>query len=289
MTFANSFFGNPSRFSGLVSLFACVLTMTVSSVAQESADSKPSEPAEKVKLPVMGFSDTPLIPNQPWKIHDLYRPHPRAVEANAYGAASSDAIVLFDGKDLGLWGHVGTNAAELIAPRWKVTDGYFEVEPTTGDLQTLETFGSCQLHIEWSVPENDAKIGQEKGDSGVLFMGQYEIQIHDSYKTRTYADGQAGALYGVFPPLVNASRAPGQWQSFDIVFEAPVFENDQVIRKANATVFHNGVLIHHHREFIGPTKHRELPSYKSAPPAGPLVLQNHESPVRFRNVWLRNL
>ncbi len=220
-------------------------------------------------------------------MHDLFRPHPKAVEGTAYGAPSSDATVLFAGDHLDAWAHRGTNPSELIAPRWTLKDGYVESEPETGDLLSLESFGSCQLHVEWQIPEGLTEVGPARGDSGVLFMGQFEVQIHDSFKTRTFADGQAGALYGAHPPLVNASRPPGQWQSFDIVFEAPVFEADQLVRKARATVMHNGLIVQLQQEFNGPTSHRELLPYASMPPAGPVVLQNHNSRVRFRNIWIR--
>ncbi len=248
-----------------------------------------TQPAGPKLLPVYGYTNTPLIPGQPWHIHDLYRPHPPVVSVGDAGTPSSDAVVLFDGHDLSAWGHRGEKPSDISAARWTVGDGYFEVLPNSGNLQSLENFGSCQLHIEWATPEKVEGHSQARGNSGVLFMGLFEVQILDSYMSRTYADGQAGALYGMHPPLVNASHAPGQWQSYDIVFEAPLYEGDTLVRKASATVFHNGLIVQHKREFTGHTTHKELQTYSKTPPAGPLVLQDHKNPVRFRNIWIRPL
>ena len=157
-----------------------------------------------------------------------------------------------------------------------------------GDLYTVRPFGSCQLHIEWMTPEL-GKDAQKNGNSGVFFMGLYEVQVLNSLAASSYADGEAGAIYGQYPPLVNASRAPGAWQVFDAVFEAPVFDGDQLVEPAYVTLFHNGVLVHHHRAFHGPTAHKALARYRPHAPKLPLRLQDHGDPVRYRNIWIRSL
>jgi len=160
----------------------------------------------------------------------------------------------------------------------------------TGNIETKQHFGDCQLHIEWATPAEVDGDSQGRGNSGVFLMGKYEIQVLDSYNNRTYADGHAGAIYGQYPPLVNASRKPGEWQTYDIFFVAPRFEGDKLINPAYVTVVHNGVLIHHHQAIMGPTGHRILASYDVPHgPEGPLMLQDHRNPVRFRNIWIRSL
>ena len=252
-----------------------VLLLLVSSVVQEA--SKPPQEA--------GYQDTPFLPGGRWRVHDSRRPHPRVVNPGPPGAPAvppSDAIVLFGGKSLEAWkGREG-------AARWKVVDGAMEVNGT-GDIETRRSFGDMQLHLEWRAPLPVRGSGQGRGNSGVFLMGRYEIQILDSYRNVTYADGQAAALYGQHPPLVNASRPPGAWQTYDIVFRAPVFEKDHLVRPAVVTVFHNGVLVHHAREFIGQTVHRKVARYSPHGPQGPIRLQDHGNPVRYRNIWVREL
>jgi hypothetical protein len=207
------------------------------------------------------------------------------------GAPSSDAIVLFDGKDLSMWNQMGRGAdrGKVGAPKWVVKDGYFECAPRTGDLVTKEKFGDVQLHIEWSEPANITGEDQDRGNSGVLLMSRYEIQVLDSFANVTYADGQAGSLYGQWPPLVNPIRKPGEWQAYDIVFEAPRFEAGKLVRPAYATVFFNGVLVHHRKEILGTMVHRRLAVYTPHGEEEPLSLQDHGHPVRYRNIWLRKL
>ena len=159
----------------------------------------------------------------------------------------------------------------------------------SGRLVTREKFGDCQLHVEWMVPEGSEGSGQGRGNSGVELMGRYEVQVLDSFDNLTYPDGQAGALYGQWPPLVNAVRRPGEWQSYDIVFEAPRFDGVKLIKAAYMTVFLNGVLLHHRKELMGPTVHRALARYAPHPAEAPLVLQDHQQPVRYRNIWIRRL
>jgi hypothetical protein len=226
-----------------------------------------------------------------WQIHDRNRPVPAVVTPvtasaqEAPGKAPSDAVILFDGKDLSLWAQKDGTAA-----KWKVENGYFEVVPKTGELHTKDAFGDCQLHVEFSEPNPPKGEDQDRGNSGVFLMGLYEIQVLDSYNSKTYADGQASAVYGQYPPLVNASRAPGQWQTYDIVWHGPRFDADgKLTRPAHVTVFHNGVLTQDNVELTGPTGHHVRPSYTPTPEKLPLALQDHNHPVRYRNIWIREL
>ena len=158
----------------------------------------------------------------------------------------------------------------------------------SGSMQTKQEFGDCQLHLEWASPGKAESNSQGRGNSGVFLMGRYEVQILDSFENESYADGQAAALYGQFPPLVNASRGPGEWQSYDIVFEAPRFDGEELASPARVTVFHNGIVVHHGQAMIGATTHRAVAQYSPHGP-GPIQLQDHGNPVRFRNVWVRPL
>ncbi len=226
-----------------------------------------------------------------WKIHDMDRPLPPVVDPgtpstqDSAGRPPSDAVVLFDGKDLSHWKFGNGTPAS-----WKVENGYMEVEPKSGSIQTRETFGDCQLHVEFREPTPPSGEGQDRGNSGVFLMGMYEIQVLDSYQNRTYADGQSAAIYGQYPPLVNASRPPGQWQSYDIVFHGPRFGKDEkLLKPARVTILHNGVLVQDNVEPSGPTGHHMRPPYKMQPAKLPLSLQAHHNPIRFRNVWIREL
>ncbi len=241
--------------------------------------------AQTRKAPV-GYDDTPMLPNSPWRVHDAKRPQPRIVHpGDEPGQPPSDAIVLFNGKDVSKW--VGRDGGEV---QWKVEGGAMEVVAGTGNIETQEHFGDCQLHIEWATPSEVVGEGQGRGNSGVFLMGQYEIQVLDSYDNITYADGHAAAIYGQYPPLVNASRKPGEWQTYDLFFVAPRFEGERLVSPAYITVIHNGVLVHHHQPLLGPTGHRILPSYDVPHgPKGPLMLQDHRDPVRYRNIWIRPL
>ena len=239
-----------------------------------------------------GYTDTPVLPNQKWHVHDSERPHPNKVTPGAVpGAPSSDAIVLFDGKDLSKWKQMGRGAdrGKEADAKWAVKDGYFECGPRTGDLVTREKFSDVQLHIEWSEPANITGEDQDRGNSGVLLMNRYEIQVLDSWANVTYADGQAGSLYGQWPPLVNPTRKPGEWQAYDIVFEAPRFEGQKLARPAYATVFFNGVLVQHRKEILGTMVHRRLAVYTAHGDEEPISLQDHGHAVRYRNVWVRRL
>jgi hypothetical protein len=226
-----------------------------------------------------------------WKIHDRDRPAPTVITPGTAstqespGRPPSDAIVLFDGKDLSHWAQKDGSAA-----KWKVENGYFEVVPKTGELHTREAFDDCQLHVEFSEPNPPKGEDQDRGNSGVFLMGLYEIQVLDSYQSKTYADGQAAAVYGQYPPLVNASRPPGQWQTYDIIFHGPRFDGSGALtRPARVTVIHNGVLVQDNVEIAGPTAHGDRPKYQATPEKSPLALQDHNHPVRYRNIWIRNL
>ena len=250
-------------------LVAGFVTVSITAIAQ-------------TPLANLGYTDTPMLPWLPYHVHDPARPRPALVTpAPRVGDAPSDATVLFDGTSLSSW----TPAKNP----WRIENGYMEVIPNTGDLRTKEVFGDVQLHVEWAAPPQVRGDSQNRGNSGIFLQGRYEVQVLDSFNNPTYPDGQAGALYGQWPPLVNAVRRPGEWQSYDIVFEAPRFEGTKLVKAAYMTVFLNGVLLHHRKELMGPTVHRALARYAPQPADGPLVLQDHQQPVRFRNIWIRRL
>jgi hypothetical protein len=233
----------------------------------------------------VGYTDTPILPGQKWRVHDINRPHPRIVTPGAEPAKPpSDAVVLFDGRDLSKW-----TSEKGSAPGWKVEKGYMEVVGGSGSLVSKEKFGSAQIHLEWATPIQVTGSSQRRGNSGVIIMSRYEIQVLDSYNNLTYADGQASAVYGQWPPLVNAARQPGAWQTYDIAFEAPQFNGQKLIKPAYVTVFHNGVLTHHHQEIMGAVIHRDVAKYTPHEAAEPLMLQDHNAKVRYRNIWVRRL
>jgi hypothetical protein len=240
-----------------------------------------------------GFSDTPYLPDQKWRVHDSARPYPRLVTPGAAstperpGSPPSDAVVLFDGKDLSHW--VNVRDGKTTEPKWKLGDGYMEMVKGTGDLVSKEKFGDAQIHVEWAAPAKVEGSDQLRGNSGVLIMHRYEIQVLDSWDNPTYADGCAGAIYGQWPPLVSAPRRPGEWQTYDLAFEAPRFDNGRLVKPAYVTVFHNGVLVHHHQQIIGAVAYRQVAKYTPHAPEEPLALQDHDFPVRFRNIWVRRL
>ncbi|MHC4842573.1 MAG: 3-keto-disaccharide hydrolase [Planctomycetota bacterium] len=219
--------------------------------------------------------------------HDMNAPRPPVVTPGKTPAdPPSHAIVLFDGTDLSEWVNEDDGP-----PEWIVKEGYVQVNET-GIIKTKKEFGSCHLHIEWATPAEVEGRGQGRGNSGVYFMSNYEVQVLDSYNNDTYPDGQAAAIYGRNAPLVNASRPPGEWQTYDIVFHRPVFENDKVVRRASFTVFHNGVLVQDHFKLQGGThwiNEHTVADYEPHPDKLPLVLQDHDNPIRFRNIWIVEL
>jgi len=224
--------------------------------------------------------------------HDRTRPQPPVITPavpstpEKAGTAPSDATVLFDGKDISQW--VGMDGS---ATKWITKDGYMECVKGSGYVRTLQNFGDCQLHIEWATPTPAHGEGQGRGNSGVfLGLDRYEVQVLDSYQSTTYADGSAAAIYGQYPPLVNASLPPGQWQTYDIIYTAPRFGDlDDLRSPARITVFHNGVLVQNNVQLTGPTSWLERAPYRSHPEKQPISLQDHGNPVRFRNIWVREL
>lgn len=221
-----------------------------------------------------------------WRIHDTTRPNPPVVTpASNLGGAPSDAIVLFDGTSLRSFENQDGGPAE-----WTVENGYLQVKPGTGNIHTKQSFGDCQLHVEWASPNPPRFTDQMRGNSGVIIMGLYELQVLDSYNAKTYADGQAGAIYGQYPPLVNAVRPPGEWQTYDIVFRRPKFDKDgRLVSRARETVIQNGIVVQDATELSGPTAYHNRPPFYPLPERLPLVLQDHGTPVRFRNIWVREL
>jgi len=246
----------------------------------------PPLPAVLILLVQLSTAQAPMK----WKIHDLNRPLPPVITPGTAstqdtpGNPPSDATVLFDGKDLSRWVDSDGKPA-----KWKVENGYMEVAAKTGNISTRDSFGDCQLHVEFAEPSPPSGESQERGNSGVFLHGLYEIQVLDSYENKTYADGQASAVYGQYPPQVNASRPPAQWQTYDIIFHGPRFTGSKLLRPARVTVLHNGVLVQDNVELTGPTAHGERPPYKSTPEKLPLQLQDHGNPVHYRNIWIREL
>jgi hypothetical protein len=245
-----------------------------------------SENAAPRPQPNVGYDDTPIIPRQTWRVHDKARPQPRVVAPGPENRLPpADAVVLFDGTSLDGWVSVKTGEA---AP-WKVDDGFMEVVSRTGDIRTTAEFGDCQLHIEFRTPSEVIGDSQGRGNSGVFLMGRYEIQVLDGFQNPTYADGMTGAIYGEYPPLVNACRPPGEWQSYDVIWIAPRFDGDRLVSPPFCSVIHNGIVVQYHRELIGPTSHKVVGDWQPHGPVGPLKLQDHGNPVRFRNIWYRPL
>jgi hypothetical protein len=243
----------------------------------------------------VGYTDTPMQPNGKWHIHDPARPQPAVVTPDGTEgpviAPPSDAIVLIEkGRDLSAWSMMDGKPAT-----WPIADGI--AATGKGMIRTKQDFGDVQLHVEFQTPAIVAGDSQDRGNSGVYLMGAFEIQVLDSYQNRTYADGSAAAMYGQFPPLVNASRKPGQWQAYDIVFTAPRFKpSGELAKPAVVTVLHNGVVVHHATAFYGPTQHRRIDPYSTSIftmagglARGPVALQDHGNPIHYRNVWVREI
>jgi hypothetical protein len=240
---------------------------------------------------VLSLMLLPLHSFAQYKIHDMSRPHPAVIDpgfasvADKAGLAPSDAIVLFNGVDLSQWCSMDGSPA-----KWKVDKGCMETVRGTGMIRTIQNFGDCQLHVEWAAPLPAEGSSQGRGNSGVFLMGLYEVQVLDSYQNETYADGQASAIYGEFPPLVNACRKPGEWQTYDIIFHRPIFDGKGgLVKPAVITVLHNGVLVHDQVEIKGPTTWLTNLPYVEHADQLPLALQDHSNPVRFRNIWTRPL
>jgi hypothetical protein len=241
------------------------------------------------------LASTVLLSAQPdprWLGHDRERPLPPVIDPGTAstqdqaGRPPSDAVVLFEGKDNAQW-----VAMDGSPTKWVVKDGALECVPGSGYIRSLQGFGDCQLHIEWAAPTVVKGDSQGRGNSGVFFgYGRYEIQVLDSYDNKTYADGSAASIYNQYPPLVNATRPPGQWQSYDIIWTAPRFDAEgKLTSPARMTAFHNGVLVQNNVELTGPNPWIGRPPYKAHPERLPIAMQDHGNPVRFRNIWVREL
>jgi len=226
------------------------------------------------------------VSDSTWPTHSLDRPQPPEVTPGGQpGGAPSDAIALFDGKTMNGWQTIDGRPAP-----WSAHDGVLEVKPGSGNIETVQTFGDCQLHLEWAEPVPPKGEDQGRGNSGVFLMGLFEVQVLDSYHSQTYADGMVGAIYGQYPPLVNASRPPGDWQSYDIIFRRPRFDRSgALLSAARITVLQNGILVQDSVKPTGPTSSVERAPYINLGDRLPLILQEHDAPVRYRNLWVRPL
>ncbi len=259
-----------------------ILAISLSAIVGKAAAADSAK--ETTKTPK---KEAPFTPGGVWRRGDMQRPQPVVVTPptastqESPGQPSSDAIVLFNGRDFSMWrrqvpGNDPNPTSQV--PQWKIENGYMEVVPKTGSIVTKDKFADCQIHIEWATPTEVKGSSQGRGNSGILISGHPEIQVLDSYQNVTYADGSAAALYGLYPPLVNASRKPGEWQTYDIFYFAPRFDAQQkLIQPARYTVIHNGILVHHNVEVPGTTVECTI------------GLQNHTNPVRYRNIWIRKL
>jgi hypothetical protein len=264
-----------------------------SAVAVALAQQPPARPTTQQPVPPQpapaptGYQDTPMQPNGKWHIHDGTRPQPVVVKPGPFVSlpAPADAIVLLGaGTDLSKWQM--TEGGGAVS--WPIADGV--LSSARGMIRTKQDdFTDYQLHVEFATPSEVKGDSQGRGNSGVFLNGVFEIQVLDSYNNKTYPDGQASAMYGQYPPMVNASRPPGEWQSYDIVFRAPRFNGTAVETPAMVTVLHNGVAVHNQRAFWGPTAHKLNPPYEPSNARGFIGLQDHGNPVRFRNIWIRPL
>jgi len=261
----------------LVLVIACAVSL--------SAQQQPPAPKQPAPPSPTGYKDTPMQPNGKWHVHDDDRPRPVVVTPGPFAGlpAPADAIVLLgSGTDLSKW-----QMQEGGGPvTWPIENGV--LSSGKGFIQTKQNdFTDYQLHVEFATPSVVKGDSQGRGNSGVFLNGVFEIQVLDSYNNKSYADGQASAMYGQIPPMVNASRPPGEWQSYDIFFSGPRFNGDKVEKPAIVTVLHNGVLVHNADAFWGPTAHKANPPYAPSNAKGPIGLQDHGNPVRFRNIWIR--
>jgi hypothetical protein len=238
------------------------------------------------------FYGDPPDDHHPWAVHDHNRPQPKLVTPGTFstqaepGKPPSDAIVLFDGSDLSKW---EADEGEGVPTKWVVKNGAMECVPGSGYIRTKDKIGDCQLHVEWAAPTKAEGESQGRGNSGVFLMGQVEVQVLDNYNNPTYADGFAASVYGVNPPMANALRPPGEYQVYDIVFRRPIYKNGQEIDPGYVTVFLNGVLVQDHTRLEGGTGHMARAKPTAFPETGPLKLQDHGNPVRYRNIWYRPL
>lgn len=283
---ASARWGGPGRAGWLAALLGALLPLA------PAACSGPGDAADGDGPPDPAREAAAVAPEAPAETAaarpedtEVWEPEPEVVTPGSGSAPPSDAVVLFDGGDLSGWVHEDGSDA-----RWVVEGGALTVAPGTGGIRTRRGFGDVQLHVEWRTPSPATGNGQEPGNSGIFFMERYELQVLDSHGNRTYANGQAGSIYKQHAPLVNASRPPGVWQSYDVVFTAPRFAEDgTLLSPAHMTVFHNGVLIQNHAELAGPTAFVGRPAYEPHEDRAPLMLQDHGQPVSYRNIRVREL
>lgn len=240
-----------------------------------------------------GFYGDPPDKTHPWAIHDMNRPQPVRVEPGTFssqdtpGAPPSDAIVLFGGKPEEIEKWISDKNGEPT--KWEVKEGVLQCVPGSGYIRTKEEFADCQLHIEWSAPSKVEGNSQGRGNSGVFLMGAVEVQVLDNYNNPSYPDGMASSIYGINPPMANPLRAPGEWQTYDIIFRRPIFKDGVEVDPGYITVFVNGVLTQDHTPLEGGGGHMRRSKPKAFPEKGPLKIQDHGNPVRFRNIWYRPL
>ncbi len=246
-------------------------------VTTEEKTERPEEIIEEKKEPEKEITDP--------KETEVWEPEPKAISFNNNNVPS-DAIVLFDGSNLESW----VSTKDSTNAKWSINeDKTMTVLPKSGDIQTKQNFGSVQLHLEWSAPDEIQSEGQGRGNSGVFFQNRYEVQILDSYQNKTYSNGQATAVYKQHIPLVNATKAPDQWQTYDIIFHAPQFDaSGNKTKSGTFTVIHNGVLVQDHVEILGTTEYIGHPK-NDAHGKGPIKLQDHGNLVQYRNIWIREL
>jgi hypothetical protein len=259
----------------------------------QPAKAQAAQAAPAEQKPRIEYVNTP---SGRWMIHDMNRPAPPVITPGTFsstrrvGQAPSDAIVLFDGTEASMKNWTDTKGNPS---KWVVGEGYMESVKGAGYIQTKESFGSCQLHVEFATPEKVSGTSQGRGNSGVFLQGEFEVQVLDSYENKTYPDGQCSALYGRSVPLVNACRKPGEWQSYDIIFHRAHFGKDgKIVTKPTFTVFQNGVLVQDHVTLEGGTQWNgphAISPFRAIPDKGPIQLQDHGNPVRYRNIWVRPL
>ena len=235
-----------------------------------------------------GLYGDPPNETHPWQVHDMRRERPAVVTpGKQVGDAPADAVILFDGSDLSKW--EADKREKGVASKWRIVNGALESVKGAGYIRTKEVFGDCQLHVEWATPVNVQGNSQGRGNSGVFLMGIYEVQVLDCFNNDTYPDGQAGSVYGQNPPLVNVCRGPGEWQSYDIIFRQPRLKEGELVRPGYLTVIQNGVVVQDHWVLEGPTGHKGRTKLRPHAEKQPFKIQDHGNPVRFRNIWIREL